>query len=449
MTASSAPMVAAVSGVDWAMLAVIAVLLVVLIFLSLAEMGLSRMTKPKAAALAEGGARQGKALKDLVGEPERWVNPLLLSVNVCQTVQATLTGIVAARAFGAIGVTFGVVLNVVVFFVLAEAVPKTYAVLYPERAALTTARGTRLLVSFPPLKLLSGWLISLTNVIVRGKGLKQGPFVSEQELLGIVEAAMNDEVIEEEERDLIESIIEFGDTVVREIMVPLPDMVTVPLTHSLTQVVDVAIEHGYSRIPVLGEDDDVKGVAFIKDLIRQERAGNGAAPITRHMRGVVVIPENKPVSRLMREMQEKKFHLAVVADEYGSIAGLVTLEDCLEELVGEIVDEYDTDRTEIERLPDGQYLVHGSTSVSDVNDELEINIPDEEWDSIGGFVFGTLEHVPVVGEHIDYDGWRFTVAAVEGRRIRTVRITLKESPPGEELESSDEVPADRSTNPNG
>ncbi|MFM7871963.1 MAG: CNNM domain-containing protein, partial [Actinomycetota bacterium] len=213
MTASSAPMVAAVSGVDWAMLAVIAVLLVVLIFLSLAEMGLSRMTKPKAAALAEGGARQGKALKDLVGEPERWVNPLLLSVNVCQTVQATLTGIVAARAFGAIGVTFGVVLNVVVFFVLAEAVPKTYAVLYPERAALTTARGTRLLVSFPPLKLLSGWLISLTNVIVRGKGLKQGPFVSEQELLGIVEAAMNDEVIEEEERDLIESIIEFGDTV--------------------------------------------------------------------------------------------------------------------------------------------------------------------------------------------------------------------------------------------
>ncbi|MFM8482300.1 MAG: hemolysin family protein, partial [Actinomycetota bacterium] len=362
MTASSAPLVAAVSGVDWAMLAVIAVLLVVLIFLSLAEMGLSRMTKPKAAALAEGGARQGKALKDLVGEPERWVNPLLLSVNVCQTVQATLTGIVAARAFGAIGVTFGVVLNVVVFFVLAEAVPKTYAVLYPERAALTTARGTRLLVSFPPLKLLSGWLISLTNVIVRGKGLKQGPFVSEQELLGIVEAAMNDEVIEEEERDLIESIIEFGDTVVREIMVPLPDMVTVPLTHTLTQVVDVAIEHGYSRIPVLGEDDDVKGVAFIKDLIRQERAGNGAAPITRHMRGVVVIPENKPVSRLMREMQEKKFHLAVVADEYGSIAGLVTLEDCLEELVVEIVDEYDTDRTEIERLPDGQYLVHGSTS---------------------------------------------------------------------------------------
>ena len=160
--------VAAFTGTDWILLAVVLVLLIVLIFLSLAEMGLSRMSKPKAAAMAEGGVRQGRALQDLVGEPEKWVNPLLLSVNVCQTVQATLTGVIAARAFGAIGVVVGVLLNVVVFFVLAEAVPKTYAVLYPERAALSTARGIRLLVSFPPLRMVSGWLISLTNVIVKG-----------------------------------------------------------------------------------------------------------------------------------------------------------------------------------------------------------------------------------------------------------------------------------------
>ena len=423
-------MIGALTGVDWGLLAVIFVLLIILVFLALAEMGLSRMTKPKAAAMAEGGARQGKALQELVGEPENWINPLLLSVNVCQTVQATLTGVVAARAFGAIGVLIGVVLNVVVFFVLAEAVPKTYAILYPERAALRTARGLRMLVRFPPLRMVSGWLISLTNVIVRGKGLEKGPFVSEQELLGIVEAAVSDEVIEEEERDLIESIIEFGDTVAREVMVPLPDMVTVPHSANLSDVVDIAIEHGYSRIPVISDDDDVMGVAFMKDLVRQERAGNGAAPVVEHMRSVVVIPENKPVSRLMREMQEKKFHLAVVADEYGSIAGLITLEDCLEELVGEITDEYDTDRTQIEHLRDGQYLVDGSTSVSDVNEELDIDIPDKEWDSIGGFVFGTLEHVPVIGESIDYDGWKFTVVEVSGRRIRKVRVGLVDGVPG-------------------
>ena len=416
------------SGADWGMIGAILLLLLLLIFFSLAEMGLSRMTKPKAAAMAEGGVKQAKALQQLVGEPQKWVNPLLLSVNICQTVQATLTGVVAGRAFGPFGVAAGVLLNVIVFFVLAEAVPKTYALQYPEKAALSTALGTKLLVSFPPLRIVSGWLITLTNVIVRGKGLKQGPFVSEQELLGIVDAAYHDDIIEEEERDLIESIIEFGDTVAREVMVPLPDMITVSSSFTLTQAIDVAIEHGVSRLPVLAEDDDVVGIAFIKDLMKQERAGLGSAVVTGHMRVAVVIPENKPVNRLMREMQAKKFHLAVVADEYGSIAGLITLEDCLEELVGEIVDEYDTHHDAIVHLEDGQYLIDGSTSVSDVNDKIASNIPDEEWDSIGGFVFGTLEHVPALGEFIDFDGWRLTVVALQGRRIRKVRVGVISDP---------------------
>ena len=417
-------MIAALTGTDWILLVVVFVLLVLLIFLSLAEMGLSRMTKPKAAAMAEGGVKQGRALQELVGEPEKWVNPLLLSVNVCQTVQATLTGVIAARAFGPLGVVVGVVANVVVFFVLAEAVPKTYAVLYPERAALSTARGTKMLVSFPPLRLVSGWLIRLTNVIVKGKGLEQGPFVSEQELLGIVEAAMNDDVIEEEERDLIESIIEFGDTVAREVMVPFPDIVTVPDSFSVREAVDVAIEHGFSRLPVLSSDDDVRGVTFIKDQVREERAGHGAHAVTLYMRDAVVIPENKPVAQLMRDMQARKYHMAVVADEYGSIEGIVTLEDCLEELVGEIVDEYDKDHRLIEKHEDGQYIIDGATSVSEVNEELDTDIPDDEWESIGGFVFNTLGHVPVVGEHIDFDGWRFTVATLQGRRIRSIRVQV-------------------------
>ncbi|MFZ9156515.1 MAG: hemolysin family protein [Ilumatobacteraceae bacterium] len=417
-------MIAALTGTDWILLVVVFVLLVLLIFLSLAEMGLSRMTKPKAAAMAEGGVKQGRALQELVGEPEKWVNPLLLSVNVCQTVQATLTGVIAARAFGPLGVVVGVVANVVVFFVLAEAVPKTYAVLYPERAALSTARGTKMLVSFPPLRLVSGWLIRLTNLIVKGKGLEQGPFVSEQELLGIVEAAMNDDVIEEEERDLIESIIEFGDTVAREVMVPFPDIVTVPDSFSVREAVDVAIEHGFSRLPVLSPDDDVRGVTFIKDLVREERAGHGAHAVTLYMRDAVVIPENKPVAQLMRDKQARKYHMAVVADEYGSIEGIVTLEDCLEELVGEIVDEYDKDHRLIEKHEDGQYIIDGATSVSEVNEELDTDIPDDEWESIGGFVFNTLGHVPVVGEHIDFDGWRFTVTTLQGRRIRSIRVQV-------------------------
>lgn len=413
---------------DYWMLVAIFVLLVALIFLAVAEMGLSRISRHKATSMAEKGSKSGRALLRLVEEPERWVNSLLLTVNIFQTVQATLTGIVAGRLFGAGGVVVGVVLNVIVFFVLAEAVPKTYAVIYPERAARVAARPISALVAFPPLRWISRGLIGLTNVIVKGKGLEKGPFVNEQELLGIVEAAAEEGVVEHEERELIESIIEFGDTVVREVMVPRPDIVTVDDDATVTLALDTAIEHGYSRLPVVGaeEVDDVVGLAYTKDLMRAEREGAGDRPVTEFLRTVRFVPENKPVSRLMREMQAEKFHLALVADEYGAVSGLITLEDCLEELVGEIVDEFDTDEVELEHVAEDEYLVDGGTSIGDLNDLLRIEVPDEDWDTVGGFLFGTLEHVPTEGEHVAYDGWTFTVVEMEGRRVRRVRV--KRSP---------------------
>ena len=414
------------SSSNAAMLIVIFVLLIILIFCSIAEMGLSRISTHKASALADKGLRGGKALAKLVNSPERWVNPLLLTVNTCQTVQATMTGIVAGDLFGGWGVAVGVFINVLLFFVLAEALPKTYAVLYPQRAALSTARPILALVSFPPLQLVSRALIWLTNVLVRGKGLERGPFVSEQELLAVVSAAADDGVVEHEEQELIHSVIEFGDTVTREVMVPRPDMVTVDNDATVTEALDIAIEKGVSRLPVLGdgEDDDVIGLAYAKDLIRLERAGAGTTLVRTVVRAVHVIPENKPVNRLMREMQANKFHLAIVADEYGAIAGLITLEDCLEELVGEIIDEHDNEQAEIVRLPNGDYLVEGGVSVSDVNDLLELDLPDDDWETVGGFMFGTLEHVPIIGEDVDFDGWRFTAKSVVGRRVRLVQISV-------------------------
>ena len=395
---------------DTVMVVVIVVLLFILIFLSLAEMGLSRMSKHKAQTLADSGHKAGVALLRLISEPERWVNPLLLTVNVCQTVQATLTGILSARLFGTWGVVAGVLLNVVVFFVLAEAVPKTYAVIYPERAAKFAARPVSALVRFPLLQLISRGLIGLTNVIVKGKGLEKGPFVNEQELLGIVEAAAEDGVVEHEERELIESIIEFGDTVAREVMVPRPDMVAVEYLATVTQALDVAIEHGYSRLPVLGQgdDDDVIGLAYTKDLMRTEREGGGARPVTELVRSVRFIPENKPLNRLMREMQAEKFHLAIVADEYGAIAGLITLEDCLEELVGDIRDEYDVEEADVHDLGDGTYLVSGRIAIGDLNDLLDVELPDDDWETLGGLIFNTLEHVPVAGESVSNQGFLFT-----------------------------------------
>jgi len=415
-----------VSTSDFWMLVAIFVLLIMLGFFSVAEMGLSRMTKPKAASLADKGHRSAKVLSKLVAEPERWINPLLLTVFICQIVQSTLTAVVLDNLFGTWGVVVGVFVNIMIFFVLAEAVPKTWAVLHPEKAALFAARPLSALVALPPLRWFSAALIWLTNVLVRGKGLEKGPFVSEQELLGYVEAAAQDDVIEVEERELIESVIEFGDTVAREIMVPRPDMVTVGYGFTVTEALDVAINKGVSRLPVLREDDedDVIGLAYTKDLMRLERDGQGGEPVNEVVRAAHVVPENKPVNRLMREMQALKYHLAFVADEYGSIVGLITLEDCLEELVGDIVDEHDDEKDEVERLANGDYLIDGGMNISDLNSLLALNLPDDHWETIGGFLFGTLEHVPEIGESVDFDGWTFAAQEVEGRRIRLVRVSV-------------------------
>jgi len=413
---------------DYWMLAAIGVLLLVLVFLALAEMSMSQMTKPRAAALAEKGVKSGKALVRLAEHPTMWVNPLLLTVNVCQTVQATLMGIVAGRLFGAAGVAIGVAINVVLFFVLAEAVPKTYALLHPVKGATITARPIELLVRFWPLRIASNALIKLTNIIVKGEGLKQGPFIGEQEFLGIVEAAAQDSVIEHEERELIESVIEFGDTVVREIMVPRPDVVFIDDTLTVSEALDRAVEEGFSRLPIFRKDeddvDDVEGIVYVKDLVIAERSGRGKESVRVLMREVEVVPESKLVADLMRNMQAKKFHMVMVADEYGIIAGLATLEDCLEELVGEIVDEHDDEEVIMQRLQNGDYLVVGSTPISKINDDLEMKIPETEYDTIGGFIFGMLGHVPVAGESVDHAGWRFSAEVLDGRRIQQVRVSM-------------------------
>ena len=415
------------TAIDYWMLAGIGLILVVLIFLSLAEMSLSQLTKPRAAALAEKGAKSGKALVRLAAEPTMWVNPLLLTVNVCQTVQATLMGIVSGRLFGPAGVAVGVIINVMLFFVLAEAVPKTYALLNPVRGATATAGPISLLVRFWPLRAASTVLIKLTNVIVKGEGLKQGPFIGEQEFLGIVEAAAQESVIEHEERELIESVIEFGDTMVREIMVPRHDVVFLDDDLTVTAALDKAVVEGFSRLPVFRKDDDdvddVVGIVYVKDLVIAERSGKGTNILRDLVRTVEVVPETKLVADLMRGMQAKKFHMVIVADEYGTVTGLATLEDCLEELVGEIVDEHDDEDDSLRLLPNGDLLVDGSMSIGRLNDEISTKIPETEYDTIGGFIFGMLGRVPAVGDSVEHQGWKFSTEELDGRRIQKVRVS--------------------------
>ncbi|MCU0310267.1 MAG: hemolysin family protein [Acidimicrobiales bacterium] len=405
------------------MITAIVVLLLVSVFLALAETALTRMTRTKAVALLEDERRGAKRLLELVAHPERFLNVVLLVVLVAQLVQATLTGIVSAQLFGAWGVAVATFLNVVVVFVLAEAAPKTWAIEHPERAALIAAPPVSALARFGPLRLLSRGLIGLTNVILPGKGLKEGPFVSEEELLAMVDVAVEEEVIEREERQLISQIIEFGDTIVREVMVPRPDMVTVDTDFRVADVMEVVLLNGRSRIPVLGEGiDDVVGVVTAKDLMRAERDGRADEPVLAFVRPAEFVPETKRVAALLPEMQARTFHMAIVVDEYGGTAGLVTMEDLIEELVGEIVDETDREEPMVEPLPGGAVLVQAQMGIDEVNDLLGLELPEGDWDTLGGLVFHLAGHVPAEGEVVEADGRLLHVERVKGRRIATIRV---------------------------
>ena len=411
------------TATDIWLLVVIVVLVLVATVLAVAETAITRMTRSRAAALAEAHPKRGPLVRRIVDNLERDLNAIYLSVNIVQTVQAALVGVLAARLFGPLGVAIGIVLNVVVLFTLAEAAPKTWALQHTERAALLSAP----LVDF--IGRLLRWpargLIGVANIVLPGKGLKQGPFVTEEEILALAEEAAEAAVIEESERDLIESIIDFGDTVAREIMVPRPDVVSVGRDDSVADVVEVAITSGLSRLPVYGDSsDDVVGVVNVRDAFRTEREGRGAESVTAVMRDGFFVPETKPVRELLAEMQANKTHLALVIDEYGGNAGLVTLEDLLEELVGEITDEFDDDTPDLERLADGEVMVVGTYNLGDLNEELDLDLPEGNWDSVGGLVFGMLGRVPVPGDVVDVAGARLVVERVDGRRVARVRVRI-------------------------
>ena len=422
---------------DWVLIAVVVVLLAVSAVLALAETSLVRTSRAKALALEDDGHRGAHQLVKLVERPEHFLNAVLLLVLACQLVVATLVGVLAAGWFGGIGVAIAALFEVVVIFLFGEALPKNWAVINPERAALFSAPIVAAVVAFWPLRMLSAGLVGLADVLLHRSSRVSG--VSESEILALADVAMQEQVIETEEREFIHSIIEFGDTVVREVMVPRPDMRTIDADLTVTDALGVALQVGYSRLPAHnGNVDDVVGVAYLKDMVRAERAGLGAEAVSRHVRPAHYVPETKRVAALMREMQEDQFHQAIVVDEYGGTAGLVTLEDLIEELVGEIVDEFDVEEPPILSLPGGDLSVSARVGVDELNGALGSSLPSGDgWDSVGGLVFNLLGHVPTEGEALEIGGFQLVAERVQGSRIGRVRVIPLPATP---LGSSDSGP---------
>src|SRR5271166_5979457 len=311
--------------------------------------------------------------------------------------------------------------------------PKNWAVHNPERAALIAAPIVYAVVRFPLVRGISWVLIGLANLLIgRGDGENVARSnVTESELLAMADVAHADDVIETTERAFIHSIIDFGDAVVREVKIGRPDMVALEADATVSAGLEEALEAGYSRLPVHDHNvDDIVGIAYVKDLVKVEHEGRGGDPVRNHVRPAHFVPESKRLTSLLAEMQDRKYHLSIVVDEYGGTAGLVTLEDLIEELIGEIVDEYDVEEPMVERQADGSVVVTARMGIDDADELLDAELPTGAWDTVGGLLLDLAGRVPREGESFAVDGFRLIAQRVQGRRIGRVRIERTGPPPG-------------------
>ena len=413
-------------------IAAVLLLLLFAAFLALAETAITRTSRAKAHHLAQENGRRGELLVRIVEDPAPFLNVVLFLTLVCHVTGTAIATALAIDRFGGVGEAVAAAVMTLAIFIFAEVTPKTFTVQKTDRASLMVARPIFFLGTV--LKPLGTVLISIANaamLVLPGKGIPKGPFVTEEEIRHMVDEAEAEAEIEEDERELIHSVFEFGDTVVREVMVPRPDMVTLPSHASLSEALRVVIEHGYSRIPLYeGDNDNIVGVLYAKDLMNRMNESDRDAKVSTLARSPTFVPETKKVSELLREMQNQRVHMAIVVDEYGGTAGLVTIEDLIEEIVGEIVDEYDKEEPLVEPIDDNTIRVDAKMQIDEVNELLDADLPHEEWDTVGGLVFGLTGRVPSPGEKVRYDSIEFTTERVTGRRIK--KVVIRRDPAAEE-----------------
>jgi magnesium and cobalt exporter, CNNM family len=410
----------------WPGIVVLVLLVGVAAFFAASEAAIVSINRIRARALVEKKIRGSLRLERLVEDRNRTLTSVLigstfvlLAADSLATYLFLLWGVPHAAIWSTVVMTVAILL-------FGEILPKTLAVQTGDRTALRLAPLLGAVKT--ALTPLTAAFLAITDRLVRlfgGHGAA-GPYVTEDDIKTLVNVGVEQNVLEEQERELIHSIIEFGDTIVREVMTPRTEMVTVSVSSSPRRALDLVVAEGYSKLPVYAESiDDVIGVVHDRELLIALSNGTVAETSLRSlMRPVTHVPENKRVAELLREMQRDKYSLAIVLDEYMGTAGLVTMEDLLEEIVGEIRDEHDEGEEEpIVRIADGESVVEAGTNTEDVNAALGISLPHEEFETIGGFTVGLFGRLPREGEEIEAgDGVKLRVDRTRNRRILTVRV---------------------------
>jgi CBS domain containing-hemolysin-like protein len=403
-------------------IAAVVVLLFIAGYASMAVSAITSISRVKALRLEEQKGKGAEALRKIVDDPAPYLSLVVFSMVLAHITATVLVTRLALKELGAGGEVVTVAVMTFLIFVVVEMAPRMLAAQRDETAALNSARRIyRIGRVLWPLGRLLMLIANLPMAILPGHALKDGPFRLPED---VRHGNGEEDDDEEEERELIHSVFEFGDTVVREVMVPRTDMVVTKTGTKLKEALATIDKHGFSRIPIYeGDLDNIIGVLYAKDLLKRVLELKPGDDVTALGREPFFVPEQKKVPDLLREMQEKRIHIAIVVDEYGGTAGLVTIEDLIEEIVGEIVDEYDQEEPLVEAISEDRVRVSARLPIDEVNELMNVELPHEEWDTVGGLVFGLVGRVPKPGETVTYDGLQFTTERVSGRRIQKVLIS--------------------------
>ena len=432
---------------DLLLLIVAVVLVIVAALLVMAETAIGRVSRGRVEDLEREGVRGSARLLDIVADRPRYVNVLLFLSTVASVTAIALVSYVGIATLQevrgwpvwlALLVVVGlmVIINYVVLGVAARTLGRQHA----DRIALRSAGTAGLLAGI--LGPLATLLIVLGNALTPGRGYREGPFATQAELRELVDIAEAEDLIEDDERQMIHSVFELGDTFAREVMVPRTEMIYIERHKTLRQALSLGLRSGFSRIPVIGENsDDVIGIVYLKDIVRRvfdRRDAEQTETVESLMRPAFMVPDSKQVDELLKDMQAARTHMAIVVDEYGGTAGIVTIEDVLEEIVGEIDDEYDTAAPEVAKLENGSVRVSARMHVDDFADLIDVDVEseDEGVDTVLGLMGKRLGRVPIPGATIDVDGWRLTAEQGMGRRNRIGSVLAVRVEPAEASSSS-------------
>lgn len=393
-------------------------------FFSASETSLMSLSKIRIRYMEEEGVKGAKLVSSLIEKSSDLLSSILVGNNVVNIAATSVSTSLFINIFGDGGVAIATAVMTVLVLIFGEITPKTIAANSPEKIAVIVSKPISIIMKITkPIV----WVFNLlTGIIFKIMGIENDgvkPFITEEELKAMVNVSHEEGVLEIEEREIINNVFQFGDMQAKEAMIQRLDMVAVNIEDSYDEIIELFKSEKLSRLPVYQESiDDIVGILNIKDIIFLSDEEIQNFNIKNYVREAFFTYEFKKITQLLEEMKKEKSQMAIVVDEYGGTAGLLTIEDLVEVIVGDIDDEYDEEEEEIVKVSDNEYLVEGSTKISDVNEQIGINFESDEFDSIGGFIIGYLKRIPEENELIEVGNVKFSIESIDKNRINKIRI---------------------------